>query len=228
MVKTPRPGLVKTRLVPPLTRAEAAMLSVSFLQDTLNTLRRAIAVTQARGLVVYTPADSADELAPFLSDGLTARPQQGATLGHRLAHLCNQVITHENSALCVIGADTPTLPASFLIEAAGLLEQDTDRLVLGPAEDGGYYLIGLKRAHLRLFDGISWGSSAVLAETLARAAEIGLPVMLLPPWYDVDDAAALCRLYDEITASENRLAPYTRLCLNSLQAAGRLRGLFQW
>jgi glycosyltransferase A (GT-A) superfamily protein (DUF2064 family) len=123
-------------------------------------------------------------------------------------------------AVCLINSDSPTLPASILIRAIELLATEGDRVVLGAAEDGGYYLIGLKHAHRNLFNEIAWSTSDVLARTRQRAAEIDLPVELLPPWYDVDDGETLSRLCEELlfTSSLNGAypAPHTRAFLEAI------------
>ena len=122
----------------------------------------------------------------------------------------------------------------MLVTAVAALAQPGDRVVLGPSEDGGYYLIGLKQAHRRLFTGIKWSTEKVLSQTIERAAEIDLPVELLPAWYDVDDAGGLKRLCDELFSSNGQgkgstqltgyHAPYTRDYLSQLiEVEGRER-----
>jgi glycosyltransferase A (GT-A) superfamily protein (DUF2064 family) len=98
----------------------------------------------------------------------------------------------------VVNADSPTLPPLLIAAAVAALRAPGERAVFGPACDGGYYLVGLKRPHRRLFEDIPWSTEAVLTATLARAAEIGLEVVLLPRWYDVDDAATFALLEDEL------------------------------
>jgi hypothetical protein len=98
----------------------------------------------------------------------------------------------------VLNSDSPTLPTSLLVETAEVLSHPGDRAVLGPSTDGGYYLLGLKARHRRLFEEITWSTDLVAEQTLARAAEIGLSVHLLPAWYDVDDAQSLSVLYGEL------------------------------
>ena len=98
----------------------------------------------------------------------------------------------------VLNADSPTLPRSLLIETADALAQQGERIVLGPSNDGGYYLLGLKRQHPRLFQDIAWSTEHVVRQTLQRAAEIDLPVHVLPEWYDVDDVNGLRMLQTEL------------------------------
>src|SRR5262249_5761512 len=122
---------------------------------------------------------------------------------------------------------SPTLPRDCLVSAITALARAGDRVVLGPAEDGGYYLIGLKRAHRRLFDSIEWSTAKVLSQTIDRASEIGLEVELLPAWYDLDDAAMLARICDELLSLNGRRdglngysAPFTRDYLAQLIEEG--------
>jgi len=102
----------------------------------------------------------------------------------------------------VLNSDSPTLPTAFLVEAAEALARPGDRAVFGPSSDGGYYLLGLKTAHRRLFEDIAWSTERVAEQTLQRAAEIGLEVHRLPGWYDVDDVESLRRLRGELDRPE--------------------------
>ena len=104
-----------------------------------------------------------------------------------------------HAAACVLSSDCPTLPTRLLTEAAGILLAPGDRAVLGATDDGGYYLLGLKAAHANLFRDIAWSTAAVAGETRARAAEIGLALVELDGWYDVDDAATLDILLNDRT-----------------------------
>jgi glycosyltransferase A (GT-A) superfamily protein (DUF2064 family) len=124
---------------------------------------------------------------------------------------------------CLVNSDSPTLPTSLLIDTARLLARSGDRIVLGPAEDGGYYLIGLKQAHARLFDDIAWSTPVVFAQTVERAREIGLEPLVLPMWYDVDDVESLRRLNAELLSQDDNgdrgavyRAPHTAAFLHGL------------
>jgi hypothetical protein len=117
-----------------------------------------------------------------------------------------------------VNGDSPTLPPALLAAAVETMRRDGDRMVLGPASDGGYYLIGLKRPHRRLFEEIAWGTEAVAEQTLERANEIGLEAVTLPEWYDVDDAETLGWLRSELAGCSTRFrnggtAPATRAYL---------------
>ena len=221
MAKAPLAGEVKTRLVPPLTAPEAAELNICFLRDMAANIESVSATTAAAsGLVVYTPAGAESAFDRVLPAEFDLLVQRGAHLGERLCNATNDLLQQGYSAVCLINSDSPTLPPSFLIRAIELLARDGDRVVLGGAEDGGYYLIGLKHAHRHLFNGIAWSTPEVLAHTKQRAAEIDLPVEMLPPWYDVDDAETLTRLCEDLFFAESSgdayPAPHTRAFLDAL------------
>ena len=220
MAKAPLAGEVKTRLVPPLTAREAAELNVCFLRDMAANIQSVSETKAAAGLVVYTPAGSEHAFAGVLPAGFDLLVQRGASLGERLCNATDDLLKQGYRAVCLINSDSPTLPKSILVRAIESLAAEGDRVVLGAAEDGGYYLIGLKHAHRNLFNEIAWSTSDVLARTTQRAAEIDLPVELLPPWYDVDDADTLSRLCEELlfTSSLNGAyaAPHTRAFLDSI------------
>ena len=102
----------------------------------------------------------------------------------------------------VLNSDSPTLPTALLIETAAALARPGDRAVLGPSSDGGYYLLGLKAAHRRMFEDIAWSTARVAEQTLQRAREIDLEVHVLPLWYDVDDVDGLRRLNAELCGAD--------------------------
>ena len=228
MAKAPLEGEVKTRLVPPLTAREAAALNVCFLRDMAANIDSISETEAAAGLVVYTPAGAESAFAGVLPERFSLLAQRGAHLGERLCNATDDLLKQGYGGVCLINSDSPTLPGSILVRALNLLAKDGDRVVLGEAEDGGYYLIGLKHAHRNLFNEIAWSTSDVLARTRQRAAEIDLPVELLPPWYDVDDAVTLSRLCEELlfTSPLNGAypAPHTRAFLEAIvESEGRQR-----
>jgi uncharacterized protein len=220
MAKAPLAGEVKTRLVPPLTAREAASLNICFLRDMAANIKSISETEAVSGLVVYTPTGAESAFDALLPEGFELLAQRGTSLGERLCNATDDLLRHGYRAVCLINSDSPTLPASILIRAIELLARDGDRVVLGAAEDGGYYLIGLKHAHRNLFNEIVWSTADVLARTRQRAAEIDLPVELLPPWYDVDDAETLNRLCEELFfnsfLNEAYPAPHTRAFLQAI------------
>ena len=205
MTKAPRAGAVKTRLVPPLTHEEAAALSVCFLRDTAANIAGVASLGAAEGVAVYTPVGAESAFDNLLQAGFSLLAQRGDGFGERLYHAAEDLLTLGYRSLCLIDSDSPTLPRSLLTEAVGALAFAGDRVVLGPSDDGGYYLIGLKRAHRRLFEDINWSTGEVLGQTVERAAAIGLEVLMLPTWYDVDDGSSLNRLCDELFGSSSVL-----------------------
>ena len=220
MAKAPVVGEVKTRLVPPLTAREAAELNICFLRDMAANIECVTKTVAASGLVVYTPSGSESAFAGVVPEGFELLLQRGPALGQRLCNATDDLLRQGYAAVCLINSDSPTLPRSILLRAVELLALEGDRVVLGGAEDGGYYLIGLKHAHQHLFDDIPWSTANVLSRTIERAAEIDLPVELLPRWYDVDDRDTLAQLCAELfvtaRSKEAYSAPLTRAFLDAI------------
>ena len=123
-----------------------------------------------------------------------------------------------------MNSDSPTLPTAVLLQAVHSLLSPGDRVVLGPAEDGGYYLLGMKQPHARLFADIAWSTDSVAATTRMRAVALGLDVVTLPTWYDVDDSASLNRLVAETADGGMGLQPYTAPATNAWIEGSGLRG----
>jgi len=197
MARHPVPGGVKTRLAAALGAEAACALYRAFVLDLAERLEGLpYAVTWA-----YTPAD-----APFaeLVRGARCRPQRGGDLGARLAAAMGDELASGPGPVLAIGADAPHVPAAALAEAAAALGGGAD-VALGPARDGGYYLIGLNAPAPQLFAGIAWGTSDVLEATRARAAAAGLRTHLLPPGFDIDEVGDLARLRAELARGVVRL-----------------------
>jgi rSAM/selenodomain-associated transferase 1 len=192
MAKASLPGRTKTRLVPPLTFEEAAELNGVFLADAFANIAAATRLASVRPFAAYGPAG---EEAFF--DRFDPRPELISAVfpyfGDCLHAGIMGMFESGCSAACVLNSDTPDLPTEYLIRCARALQDGRDRVVIGPADDGGYYLLGISRPHRRLFEDIEWSTPQVLAQTLARAAELELEVVTLPIWSDIDDAASLSR-----------------------------------
>ena len=222
MTKAPRAGMVKTRLVPPLTQYEAAKLNRSFLRDIADGISSAIGETAtdraARGVGVYTPPGTEADYENILPQEFFLIPQRGDHFGDRLTFAAEDLFKVGFASVCLINSDSPTVPAESFSQAVKLLRLPEDRTVLGPCDDGGYYLIGLKSLHRELFGRIDWSTECVLEQTRQRAAEIDLEVKLLPAGYDVDDRATLRRLCGELLVqnSPDCLAPNTRKFLTEI------------
>ncbi len=202
MAKAPRPGFSKTRLVPPLTPEQAAAMSAAFLRDTTENIALAARTAPIRGFVAYAPAGFelmfaghlADATTLLLADGAGDMPPRVQGFGRCLLHAIASLLQAGFGSACVLNSDGPTLPTEILTRTALELSRPGDRAVLGAAEDGGYYLLGLKAPHTRMFEEIAWSSARVAEQTRERAASLALPLVELPRWYDIDDDAALSRL----------------------------------
>ena len=201
MIKAPRAGASKTRLVPPLSADEAAALSVCLLRDTAANIAGTSSLGGAEGVAVYTPVGAEAVFDNLLPETFNLLVQRGEGFGERLFYAAEDLLRVGYESLCLIDSDSPTLPATFLRQAVEALARPGDRIVLGPTVDGGYYLIGLKNGHRHLFSNIDWSTPGVLSQTIERAAEINLEVEVLPVWYDVDDGATLAYLCNELFSS---------------------------
>jgi len=239
MTKAPQAGRVKTRLVPLLTPDEAAELNKCFLRDTAAAISTACsrrpageasevqlghagashteAATTACGIAVYTPVGAESAYTDILPADFTLLPQRGDKFGERLYFAVEDLFKCGFESVCLIDSDSPTVPAENFTEAVEMLSASEDRVVLGPSDDGGYYLIGVKKPHRHLFEQIDWSTERVLTQTIQRATEIGLEIKLLPTGYDVDDGATLRRLCNELLAKTTSadIAPHTREFLAS-------------
>jgi rSAM/selenodomain-associated transferase 1 len=220
MTKAPRAGMVKTRLVPPLSSKEAASLSACFLKDTTESISAVCKRMRAAGVAVYTPLGEESAFDGILPGDFSMLCQRGEGFGERLFHAAEDLFSLGFASVCLIDADSPTLPQDFLEQAVVALSKPQDRVILGPAEDGGYYLIGLKAAHREVFKNIEWSTPGVLKQTIDRAEAAGLKVKTLPAWYDVDDAATLGRLchelFGEASVPRGNSAPNTRSFLEGI------------
>ena len=224
MVKTPRSGFSKTRLCPPLSSEEAASISRCFLQDTSVAIQ---AFSQEDsfvvGVAIYTPVGSEATLGALLPPGFKMIAQREADFGTRLLGAAEDLFSVGFSAVCLIDSDSPTLPFHCLRDLSTFLKEPKDRMVIGPCWDGGYYVLGLRHAHSRLFEEITWNTDRVYVETVERAKEINLPAIALPAWYDVDDQMSLRRLLSELfperaneAVPRGSPAPYTKEFLRQI------------
>lgn len=215
MTKAPRAGTVKTRLQPPLTAEEAAELNICFLRD----IAAAIASSggESKGVGVFTPPGSEGEYANVLPSDFILIPQRGDSFGERLTNAAADLLSVGFESCCLINSDSPTVAADAFRQAMVTLQHADNRIVLGPTDDGGYYLIGMRKVYRRLFEDIHWSSEQVFAQTLDRAQELTLSVHVLPKFYDIDDATALRRLCGELLNEKaDDVAPVTKEFLAKL------------
>lgn len=197
--KKPVPGEVKTRLSGALGEDGAATLYQAFLDDVVATVRDCRAASTE---LWVSPPDS----VPWFEDRypeLSVRPQAGAELGRRLRRSFSKVFLDGATSAVAVGSDHPTLPRELVARAFDAMAGMD--VVLGPTDDGGYYLVGVRArawpAAREIFSGIPWSTDGVLRVTLARVDDVGLRSGLLPVWYDVDDPSDLSRLQADVSES---------------------------
>ena len=224
--KVPIPGRSKTRLIPRLGAERAADLSRAFLTDLAATIERVGARVGARGYAVCSPADAAAELARFLPASFGYAVHTDANLGAVLDGACADLLGRGHDSVILVNGDSPTLPEAVLEAAVAALRRPGERAVFGPALDGGYTLVGLKRRAPQVFADIAWSTPAVMAQSRARAAAAGLAIEEVAPWYDVDDGTSFGWLRDELAghppaglAAVGAPASATRAVLAGLDAA---------
>ena len=211
MAKASNPGRTKTRLVPPLNFEEAAAFNTAFLRDVTDNLLLAGTTTNIAPYVAYGPPGTGHFFRETLSERIGLIDAWLPNFGECLLLTIEEIFRRGHTSAVVLNSDSPTLPTQLLVDTADLLAQPGERAVLGPSSDGGYYLLGLKNVHRRMFEDIAWSTERVGQQTLARAREIDLDVHVLPTWYDVDDADALRALYGELlgrSPARTSLAPY--------------------
>lgn len=203
--KAPMPGQVKTRLCPPLTQDEAATLHGSFVLDTLERTKAVIA-KERLSIDRYIACLPSASLVFFKileeRHGVRLLDQVGDDLGQRMHRTFVDLFGRGYRRVFIVGTDVPTLPFSIYQQAVSLIESHD--LVLGPASDGGYYLIGLKRPMPELFTDVPWSTANVLAATHRNASALGLTVGLLKEWRDVDVADDLRALIQECAQDMKR------------------------
>jgi len=198
MAKVPGGSPVKSRLHSVLTAARATELYRCFLLDRLDALAELGGVSR---VVAFTPVEAAGRMTELAPAGFRLVPQRGADLGERLSTLLRELIEDGHAGAIAIDSDSPTLPMEYVAEAARVLSEQRCDVVLGPCEDGGYYLIGLRSPQPELFEGIPWSTDAVFSMTFGKASRQGLSVHVLPCWFDVDTESDLRRLHAEMTAA---------------------------
>jgi rSAM/selenodomain-associated transferase 1 len=191
--KRPTPGAVKTRLAAESSAEWAAAVAAAFLHDVLDRL----ATVEGRRVLAFAPPEARPYFAEAVRGRFELTPQTDGDLGRRMAAFFQEQLTAGADRVVLVGTDSPTLPVSLIEQAFEELEYAD--VVLGPATDGGYYLIGCAGQVPAVFDGMAWGGPRVLLESVAR-----LPadrrLALLPPWYDVDTLADWCALRGHLAA----------------------------
>jgi uncharacterized protein len=203
MARAPSSG-GKSRLAPHLPPARLAALREALLADTLRVAERLPDVT-----IFFTPDDAEHEISTFTVPALRRVPQGGGDLGTRMFRALQCLLNVTPDAAILVGSDIPLLTADHITEASETLHA-SGGLVLGPAADGGYYLIGMTEARAALFDGIAWGTETVLTDTLRIAERLGVEARLARSAYDVDTIDDLRRVGRDLAAAPSTLSPALR------------------
>ena len=232
MAKAPDAGRVKTRLSPLLRPDESRELSSCFLRDMTYMLARAARTEPIDGYIAFAPADSEASFAPIvapgtryvLADGLIDAPPGVIGFGRCLFQAAQALFARGYGAVGLLNSDSPTLPAQLIVEAAQRLAAPGERAVLGPATDGGYYMLALKAPHAEMFADIDWSTARVADQTRAAAQRLGLAVGEIAPWYDVDNPTSLRQLVRDCETNGDA-APATAAWLKRNGIAGRLAWL---
>jgi len=214
LAKAPAAGVTKTRLCPHLTPEEAAEFAAAALVDTLAVARSVPSCT----LRLAHPPGAEEPLATLLGGDLPpAFAVPPGDVGMAMCHAIACALDHRATHVALIGSDLPSLPPAHIAQAFARLDDGAD-VVLGPAEDGGYYLIAATAPHPALFSGIAWSTPAVFAQTVAKVAASGLTLATLPPWYDIDGMADLRRCARDLAAHPDHPATATRAFLRAMEA----------
>ena len=206
MAREPVPGTVKTRLRRSLSDEDIASLYSGFLRDRIEQVR---SLHGAARVIAYTPPQSRSFFTKLAPDFLLL-PQIGCGLSARLIDVVARLLDMGHVGVIATDSDSPTLPTEHLQEAVEQLASTTADVVLGPSDDGGYYLIGVRRLYTELFDDMPWSTAQVYDETLKRTAKSGMKVVSLPPWYDVDTPAEFERLRAEMSYLGTAAPRYTQ------------------
>jgi uncharacterized protein len=201
-VKYPEPGRVKTRLADAIGTGPATAWYKFFVTRCLDRFQQ---LDEVDCTIFFDPIEELERLKAWLGEERRYLPQPSGDLGDRLAFGVTSLLA-AHTRVIAIGTDSPDLPLDYIKEAGKRLHEND--LVLGPAEDGGYYLIGMKQAHVHLFDGIDWSTPEVLRQTLAKSRALQLKTSLLPTWYDVDTLAELERFLQSPDGPGAAVSPY--------------------
>ena len=205
MAKQPIIGATKTRLVPPLTFAEAANLYQALLLDTIDLVTSIVTVDMAVGVTPPTAKPYFQQITPPQTRLL---PVEGRDIGACLHAVTSELFAQGYQKVLAINSDGPSLPAKYLTRAVELL--DSHEVIFGPNDDGGYYLVGLLQPQPRLFEEIPWSTDQVFKQSLSRSAELGLQTRILPSWYDIDTGGDLRHLIDELKDARPKQLTHTR------------------
>jgi len=200
--RLPRLGQVKTRLMPRFNAEEALALHRALLTDSLDLLHRCGESVGAECRLYLSEEGGLDSEIGAHLGSTTPRIQQGSDLGERLQHAFQECLGDGHRELVILGSDSPHLPAGYVVRAFD--ELGKAEIVVGPARDGGYYLLGASRLHPALLADMPWGTSQLYRETVRRARREGIPISSLPAWYDVDLPESVAQLWQDLSLRRSR------------------------
>ena len=203
--KTPLPGQSKTRLSPPLRPEECAALSACFIKDLASTVGRLASYGDVAPYALYWPRGTEKSLRQLLPEKFSLMLQRDDDFGPRLRDGLQDLLDAGHDGAILLNSDSPTLPLAILRAAVDAVRSG-DNVVLSPALDGGYTLVGVSQSHPRLFEDIPWSTGSVHRLTLDRARDIDLPAVNVPGWYDIDDQASLKLLEQEFAGHSPKFA----------------------
>ena len=173
----------------------------------VDSLAMTRALTDISPFLFFQNDAGAAEYFAALAPEIISHPQVGEDLGERMKNAFAEIFSRGFAAVAIIGTDSPDLPQEYIFETFALLEHEHTDVVFGPAEDGGYYLMALKRVWQELFARLPWSSSGLLAASVERAKKLQMGASFLPVWHDIDTAADLKRpelLNEKCTAINTR------------------------
>ncbi|KPQ43362.1 MAG: hypothetical protein MPEBLZ_02083 [Candidatus Methanoperedens nitroreducens] len=215
MAKAPLPNQVKTRMIPSLDPGTVSGLYHNFLLDKIEQVKN----IEAQAFIAYTPETEFAFFQSIAPSGFNLIKQTGSGLGERLANISRSLFEQDFKKVLMLDSDSPNLPVEYIKK--GLEKLDNCDIVIGPCEDGGYYLIGLRESQPLIFEGIPWSTSGVTELTMNKAQSSGLIVSLLEKWYDIDTIEDLQRLKNEMYSSNNQKNSF--LCKNTCCAIRKLQ-----
>lgn len=222
MAKAPVPGKVKTRLTPAVSSDDAAELSACFLEDRLAEMGMLVGCDRA---IAFTPSNAKHCFEKFAGDRFSLFPQKGLDLGARMSNIFKEKRRQGYGGIVLIGSDSPDLPRSIVSEAFDRLVSESVDVILGPAVDGGYYLVGMKQHHPELFEEIPWGTGDVLKTTLEAARKSGIRVACLQTWNDIDTLEDIRRFfhrYEDLPAPKQCPGAITLAYLVNTRKMGKI------
>jgi rSAM/selenodomain-associated transferase 1 len=223
MAKAPIAGAVKTRLMPFVSAEEAAELAQALLLDQLDHL---CSLGAADLYLAFAPPDAGALMAQFAPAPFALFPQTGGDLGARMERIFESLFAAGYKKVILIGSDLTPVPYTYFDQAFAYLDGPQQRVVLGPSQDGGYYLVGLNQRTPSMFENMTWSHDRVLAQTVAKLAALGVPSLQLPSWFDIDTpdnlrSFALRLDTSHVSAGKNTLQLLRRLEVDKRRGADR-------